>query len=108
MKFWGAALICASLVACGSNGADDSSQVDGGTDASQQKDGSSQTDGANKDGAQGTDASGKDGSTQGCGTCPTGYTCGSANGNAVCRSNTTQIPLFTNVFVILMENTTLA
>ena len=26
----------------------------------------------------------------------------------MCRANSTQIPLFTNVFVIMMENTTLA
>ena len=103
MKFWGA-LLAAGLIACGSNG-DDSSQVDGGVDGSQQKDGSQTTD-SGKD-SQATDGSG-DGSQQGCGTCPTGYTCGTANSIPVCRSNKTQIPLFTNVFVILMENTTLA
>jgi acid phosphatase len=106
MKFWGALFAAGALIACGSNG-DDSSQVDGGVDSSQSKDGSTQND-ASKDGSQSTDGSGKDGSQQGCGTCPTGYTCGTANSLPVCRSNTTQIPLFTNVFVILMENTTLA
>ena len=107
MKYWGAAIACALSLGCGSGG-DDSSQVDGGVDGSQQKDGSSQVD-ASKDGSQTTDSGGKDGSQQqGCGTCPTGYTCGTANGLSVCRSNTTQIPLFSNVFVILMENTTLA
>ncbi len=40
----------------------------------------------------------------GCGTCPSGSTCGSANGIAVCRTST-GIPLFSNVFVITMENT---
>jgi hypothetical protein len=50
---------------------------------------------------------GNDGSPAGCGTCPTGYTCGSANGIAVCRS-ADGIPLFTHVFVILMENTSLS
>jgi acid phosphatase len=105
MKLWGALVAACALIACGSNG-DDSSQVDGGIDASQQKDSSMPSD-ASKD-AQSTDGSNKDGSTQGCGTCPTGYTCGSANGLQVCRSNASQIPLFTNVFVIMMENTTLA
>jgi hypothetical protein len=36
--------------------------------------------------------------------CPTGYTCGSANGLPVCRSNATGIPLFKHIFVIPMEN----
>jgi hypothetical protein len=40
----------------------------------------------------------------GCGTCPTGYTCGSANGIAVCRA-ASGIPLFSHVFIIVMENT---
>ena len=105
MKYWGA-LIAAGLIACGSNGGDDSSWVDGGPDSSVGKDGSA-TD-ASKDGTQSSDGSGNDGSQQGCGTCPTGSTCGSANSIPVCRSNKSQIPLFTNVFVILMENTTLA
>jgi hypothetical protein len=39
-----------------------------------------------------------------CGTCPSGYTCGSANGIAVCRA-ASGVPLFSNVTVIVMENT---
>jgi hypothetical protein len=42
-----------------------------------------------------------------CGTCPTGYTCGTANSLPVCRAPS-GIPLFSNVFLILMENTSLS
>lgn len=43
----------------------------------------------------------------GCGSsCPTGYSCGTANGIEVCRAKS-GIPLFTSVFVIVMENTSL-
>jgi hypothetical protein len=42
-----------------------------------------------------------------CGACPVNYTCGTANGTHVCRAPS-GIPLFSNVYVILMENTTLA
>lgn len=38
-----------------------------------------------------------------CGACPAGYSCGTANGLAVCRAPS-GIPLFQNVFVIVMEN----
>jgi hypothetical protein len=50
-----------------------------------------------------------DGGTGGspCDHCPSGYTCGSANGAQVCRSPA-GIPLFNHVFVILMENTSLS
>lgn len=92
------------IFACGGSG-DDSSTIDGGLgkDASTQ-DGSTATDGSSpKDGSPQND-----GSPQTCGTCPTGYTCGKANGLAVCRSTTTNIPLFSHVFVILMENTSLS
>src|SRR5581483_12216399 len=67
-------------------------------------------DGGSTDGpAPGRDGSGGDGPivTTGCGTCPSGYTCGSANGIKVCRAPS-GIPLFTHVFVILMENTSQA
>jgi hypothetical protein len=40
-----------------------------------------------------------------CGSCPTGYSCGTSSGIPVCRNNMTQIPLFSRVFLILMENT---
>jgi hypothetical protein len=39
--------------------------------------------------------------------CPTGYTCGTANGLPVCKA-ASGIPLFSHVFVILMENTSLS
>jgi hypothetical protein len=58
--------------------------------------------GSTTDGATSTD-----GPATGCGTCPTGATCGSANGLPVCRS-ASGVPLFTHVFVIMMENTSKA
>lgn len=42
-----------------------------------------------------------------CGDCPSGTTCGSANGLPVCRA-ASGIPRFTNVTVIVMENTSLS
>ncbi len=42
-----------------------------------------------------------------CGTCPTGYTCGSANGIPVCRAPS-GIPRFSSIYVVLMENTSYA
>src|SRR5262249_18329249 len=42
-----------------------------------------------------------------CGACPTGYHCGTANGLAVCRNDATGIPVFSHVFVIVMENLSL-
>jgi len=42
-----------------------------------------------------------------CGVCPTGTTCGSANGIPVCRT-AAGIPRFTGVTVIVMENTSLS
>src|SRR5580765_3056091 len=104
MKLWGA-IFFSGVLACGPNGGgDDASQVDSGVDSSQQTDATSDV---SKDGTT-TDDTGTDAPQTGCGTCPTGYTCGTANSLPVCRSTKTQIPLFTNVFVILMENTTLA
>ncbi len=44
----------------------------------------------------------------GCGAgCPSGYTCGTANGLPVCRA-ASGIPLFSHVFVIMEENTSLS
>jgi hypothetical protein len=40
-----------------------------------------------------------------CGSCPSGYSCGTANGLPVCRNDHTGIPRFSHVFVIVMENT---
>lgn len=53
----------------------------------------------------GVDASAVDSAVSPCGECPTGYTCGTANGIAVCRSPS-GIPLFSHIFVFVMENTT--
>jgi hypothetical protein len=39
-----------------------------------------------------------------CGACPTDFHCGSANGVAVCRHDGTEIPRFSHVFVVVMEN----
>ena len=57
------------------------------------------------DSAVGT-ATGPDGSAIN-GACPSGYATGTANGLPVCRA-ASGIPLFTNVFLILMENTSLS
>ncbi len=103
MKHRSLLLLALLSAACG-NGGDNTWNDGGGNDSS--VDNYQPPNDSGKDAAK--DGSGnKDGSGT-CGTCPTGYTCGSANGLAVCRSNTTAIPLFTNVFVIMMENTTLA
>jgi len=78
------------LFACGSGAGDDTSSPDSGTpkeDASTSPDGTT---------------------TPTCTTCPTGYACGTANGLSVCRSSSTGIPLFSHVFVVLMENTSLS
>jgi phosphatidylinositol-3-phosphatase len=100
MKSLPIALSLFALVACGSTNPDIPIDDAGG----------------NPDGYEpGTDGGGnpdstanKDASPPGCGTgCPTGYTCGTANGIAVCRA-ASGVPLFTNVMVILMENTTRA
>jgi hypothetical protein len=63
--------------------------------------------GASHDGAIGhsPDMAGGGGGT--CGACPSGYTCGRANGIAVCRAPS-GIPLFKHVFIIVMENTSLS
>jgi len=88
------------LFACGSGG-DDSAAWD----AAAQKDATS--DSASRPDAVVSDASGGDGGLVTCTTCPTGYACGTANGIPVCRSSTSGIPLFSHVFVIFMENTSL-
>jgi len=85
------------LAGCGSSGDDtynDAGKDGSGPDAT--ADAPSPT-----DGSTGQDAAG-------CGTCPAGYACGTANGIPVCRNVQTRIPLFSNVYVILMENTSLS
>jgi acid phosphatase len=63
--------------------------------------------GASDTGVADTSAPAKDAHPTSCAACPTGYMCGSANGIPVCRAPS-GIPLFSNVFVIMMENTSLA
>jgi hypothetical protein len=106
------------LAACGgddaSTGPNPANDAGSGSDASSNdgspsgRDGSTQTDGGStrSDGGSSSDASSQHDSA-GCGTCPTGYSCGTANGLAVCRS-ASGIPLFSNVYLILMENTSLS
>jgi phosphatidylinositol-3-phosphatase len=94
-------LVAGLLLACGSG---DDGFTDSGLDGSV-KDSPSGSDASPVDGASGD--TGNTGDAQGCGTCPTGYTCKTANGLPVCRSSTSQIPLFSHVFVVLMENTSL-
>jgi hypothetical protein len=57
------------------------------------------------------DSSGRDAPADGGGTCaspcPTGYTCGTANGKPVCRAKS-GIPMFSHIFMIMMENTSLS
>lgn len=67
------------------------------------------TDGGLPVNGDGPPAGGGDGAMMmgGCGSCPAGYTCGSANGIAVCRAPS-GVPLFSHVFVIVMENTSQA
>jgi hypothetical protein len=93
-------------MACGSGGGGDNTIGDGGgTDTS--IDNHQPPNDSGKDTSPGMDAT-NDSPTTGCGTCPTGYACGTANGIPVCRSMSTSIPLFQNVYVILMENTSLS
>jgi hypothetical protein len=97
-------------VACGSSG-DGYVPLDGGTatsdtgttpgDAASDNSSSSSSGGSGDTGAPG------DGQTGTCGTCPSGYSCGTANGLAVCRAPS-GIPLFSNVYLIMMENTSLS
>jgi|SRR5579859_63656 len=86
-------VVAASSVDCGTSGVD-FAVGDGGPSSSS---------GGGIDGAIGADGHGGP-----CGGgCPTGTTCGTANGLPACRAPS-GIPLFTNVFVILMENTSLS
>lgn len=49
-----------------------------------------------------------DAANSGCaGGCPADYTCGTANGLPVCRSSS-GVPLFSHIFLIMEENTSLA
>src|SRR5215472_1261313 len=91
----GVLLACALLTGCAASSSQSSPSPDGGLD------------GVGSGDAIATDTRSGDVTSTGCGTCPSGYTCGSANGHAVCRAPS-GVPLFTNVFLILMENTSLS
>jgi hypothetical protein len=103
-----AACLAAVQIACGSS-SDPPSTPGAGTDTSSTNPGAGGDGGSITTGEGNPSASGDDGSTStgpmtGCGTCPAGSTCGSANGLPVCRA-ASGIPLFSHVFVIMMENT---
>ncbi|MDB5219427.1 MAG: putative acid phosphatase [Myxococcaceae bacterium] len=106
------ACLVVAQVACSST---DAVTTDSGTDPTGTGPGSTTGDGAagTSGGTSGSSGSAGDGSTSGdgpatgCGTCPTGSTCGSANGLPVCRA-ASGVPLFSHVFVIMMENTSKA
>jgi hypothetical protein len=105
----------ALIVGCGGSDTSYASGDDGSTDTTQPGDDGTSPDGTSGDDGPGNDSTpGSDGGAEtgptgdgACGTCPTGYTCGSANGMSVCRAPS-GIPVFSNVFVILMENTSLS
>src|SRR5262249_24307020 len=95
-----------ALVACSSDGDVNSSAGSGGAVAATGTGASSNVGRASGSGV-GTAGAGPSSSAStssgGCGgqTCPTGYTCGTANGLPVCVS-ADGIPLFSHVLVILM------
>jgi phosphatidylinositol-3-phosphatase len=111
-------LLPAALVlgACG-GGASEATGGDGGhgTDGSEDanlSDGSMRSEAtvdSSREGGADVEDSGvvSEGSTT-CGApCPHGYTCGTANGKPVCRAPS-GIPMFSHIFLILMENTSLS
>ena len=97
MKFrawiWGMALVPAIVAACGS---DDSISAVTGKDV-----GTVGTDGGG-DGSLTSEGGSSDGGDV-CASCPSGYACGTFNGKTACASPA-GIPLFSNVFVVMMEN----
>lgn len=90
-----------ALNACSSTSADSSGDAGTGGPGA---DGGTGTDEASTDEGGSADGQTSDAPTMGCGTCPSGSSCGSANGIPVCRA-ASGIPLFSHVFVISMENT---
>ena len=95
-------LSAVALNACSSSSADVGGDGGPGADA-----GGEAGEAATDDGGSAVDGPTSDAPSMGCGTCPSGSTCGSANGIPVCRA-TSGIPLFSHVFVIVMENTSKA
>jgi len=109
------ALGLAMAAACGGSTPTSASAPDAagaGDSGASSPDGSSSSSGGSSGGG-GMDASGSrdsaggDGGGDPCGVCPSGYTCGAANGLHVCRAPS-GIPLFTSVYLVLMENTSLS
>jgi phosphatidylinositol-3-phosphatase len=109
--------LAALLFACGGSpneatgGGGGSGGDDGGSSG---HDGPSSDSASGRDGTigpDGGDSGGGDAAEGGSGTCtsacPAGYACGTANGKSVCRAKS-GIPLFSHIFVILMENTSLS
>src|SRR5271155_895030 len=112
--FLGAATTVVLAASCGGSGSN-AVATDGGTaDGTSSSSSGGPSDGSTGDAHAGTDSGGAatdsgmgvGDATATCGTCPSGYTCGTANGLSACRAPS-GIPLFSNVYVILMENTSL-
>lgn len=97
-------LSAVALNACSSSSADAGGDAGtGGPGADGGGTGEASTD----EGGSSADGPTSDAPKVGCGTCLSGTTCGSANGIPVCRA-TSGIPVFSHVFVIMMENTSKA
>jgi hypothetical protein len=101
------------LASCGgppgeATGDDGGNPSDGSGDANL-RDRSSGSDGpGNGDAGGGRDSTSPSEASTTCGApCPKGYTCGTANGKPVCRAPS-GIPMFSHIFLILMENTSLS
>ncbi len=94
------------LVACGG---DDSTlpTPDASMDSAVRDDGATMPDAMSTPDAPPSDSSSSDGASDPCGGCPTGTTCGTANGVPACLTPS-GIPRFSHVFVIVMENTSLS
>ncbi|MFO0723506.1 MAG: alkaline phosphatase family protein [Myxococcota bacterium] len=87
------------------SGSTDSGSADSGSADAGFLDATSPVDAGPAADAGSTDAgTASDAGMGGCGACPAGTTCGTANGTPVCRT-ADGIPRFTHVFVIVMENT---
>jgi hypothetical protein len=103
-----AACLAVAQVACGSSDAVTGSDAGDttGTGPGSTADGTSGSSGSSGDGSSSSSdgSTSNDGPATGCGTCPTGSTCGSANGLPVCRA-ASGVPVFSHVFLIMMENT---
>jgi len=91
----------------GDAGGADTGASDASSDTGTATDSGTSTDAAMTDATTTDAAPAPDASTDACGGCPSGTSCGSANGLPVCRT-ATGIPRFGHVFVVVMENTSLS